>query len=222
VLVYWQKRGLELKGEYIRVFSSGHLVVILRLWYHSSMANKKKKLDELKIPTDLVNNTPNTYQVADELEKQLNAFGKDVVNMMTYGTMPELVDLSWEVYEKFKRGELQDLAGSDAELKRFFEFKKKDLVIKLLGFLEIASNALLDPSKMKGSSLKEITHSLKITLDMLNALHGTSEPKKHEHTHTHKVAKNVEEIDARLAETRQQLDAIEAEFEETTDESNHI
>lgn len=185
------------------------------------MANKRKKLDEVKIPTELVDNQPNSYVAADELEKQLDTFGKDIVQMMTYGSMPELVDLSWQMYDKFKRGEVKELTGTDEELRKFFEFKKKDLIVKLLGFLDIASNSLMDPAKMRGSSLKEITYSLKITLDMLNALHGTSVAKKVEHTHTHKV-ESIKDVDERLAQTKRELEAIEAEYEDVNNDESHI
>jgi len=180
---------------------------------------KRKKLEELNIPTDVVNNTPNKYYAADELDKQLDAFGKNIVAMMTYGTMPELVELSWQVYEKFKNGEIKDLTGTDDELRAFFEFKKKDLIIKLLGFMEIASNTLLDPAKMRGASIKEITHSLKLTLDMLNALHGTTPPKKVEHTHK---IESVQDLDERIAKTKEQLDAIDADYEEVQHDSSRI
>ena len=142
------------------------------------MARKKRAVGELKIPKEVVESQPNTYLAADELEKQLGVFGKDIVNMMTYGSMPELIQLSWEMYDKFKRGEIQDLGGTDEELRKFFDFKKKDLIVKLLGFMELASTALMDPEKVKYANLRDLTNSLKLTLDILNALHGTSPAKE--------------------------------------------
>lgn len=185
------------------------------------MAGRRKKLNDLQLPEESLKAQRNKYVVADDLDKQLNIFGKDIVTMMTYGTMPELLDLSWQMYEKFKNGDVKELTGTDEELRKYFEFKKKDLIVKLLGFLEVASNSLLEPSKLKGASLKELTHSLKITLDMLNALHGTQIAKKVEHTHTHKV-ETVQDIDARLAQTKKELEAIEAEFEEVPNIDSHL
>jgi hypothetical protein len=176
----------------------------------------KKTVGELKIPKEIMDNQPSSYLAAADLEKQLDMFGKDVVSAMTYGTMPELLNLSWDMYDKFKRGEIQDMGGTDDELRRFFDFKKKDLIIKLLGFMDLASTSLLDPDKAKYANLRDLTASLKVTLDMLNALHGTSIAKKVEHTHTHKL-EDVKDIDARLEQTRQELEAIEAEYEDVED-----
>lgn len=183
------------------------------------MARKKRAVGELKIPEETIKNQPNSYIAADELEKKLDLFGKDVVDLMTYGSMPELINLSWDMYDKFKRGEVKDLGGTDEELRKFFDFKKKDLIIKLLGFMDLASAALLDPDKAKYASLKDLTASLKVTLEMLNALHGTSTAKRVEHTHTHKLEK-VEDIDERLEQTRRELEAIEAEYEDVDRETD--
>lgn len=177
---------------------------------------RRKSAQELSIPKDLIENQPNKYLMADELEKKLDTFGKDVATMMAYGSMPELLELSWEMFEKFKKGEIKELEGSDKDLQEYFAFKKKDLIVKLLGFMDMASNALLDTNKIKHSSIKEITNSLKITLDMLNALQGTSIAKKVEHTHVHEV-KHVDDLDERIRKTKEELDSIEAEFEDVTD-----
>ena len=82
-----------------------------------------RKGTELKIPKEVIDSTPNAYVAAQELEKKLDIFGKDVVEAMTYGTMPELLDMSWDMYSLFKEGKVKDLTGTDKELEEYFKFK---------------------------------------------------------------------------------------------------
>jgi len=172
---------------------------------------RRRKLPEKLLPPETIEQDKNSYIETDLLEKQLDTFGTDIVNMMTYGAMPELITLSWEMFERFKRGEIKELEGSDKELEEFFLFKKKDLVVKLMGFVELCSNALLNSEKINAASLKDITQSLKVSLDMINTLSGASISKKVEHTHTYKI-EHVHEVDEKIRKAKEELDAIEAEF----------
>lgn len=176
-----------------------------------SNMSKGRKSRELQIPKEIVDAHPSSYVAAKDLEKKLDVFGKDVVELMTYGSMPDLLEMSWDMFRDFKEGKVSELTGTDEELAEYFKFKKKDLVIKLLGFMDLASNSLLDETKFKNSNLRDLTASLKIVMDMLQALHGTKMQKEVTHTHVHTVG-TIVEVDAKLKQTREEIDAIEAEY----------
>lgn len=151
-----------------------------------------------------------------ELEKKISQVNNSVSELILAGA-PNLTQLSWELYEKYRRGELQTYFDDDKELEAFYKMKKKEVIANLITFLSIASAAVVDPDKIRNSSIKDVALAMKAAVDLINGMMG--EPDKHYvHTHEHVIKKTPEQIREELHENKQKLEAIEAEFKQIKEE----
>ncbi len=149
-----------------------------------------------------------------ELETRLDAANSKITELAMYGKTPDLLKMSWENYELFKKGLLPKYFGDDeAQLQEFYNDKRKEFVLKLVTFIDVASNHLVDDNKLKEASLKEISSSIKLALDMVSSLVGIEQSTVVKHEHTVDIASLSEaQIGDKIKEAKETLSAVEAEF----------
>jgi hypothetical protein len=174
---------------------------------------RKKKTRDLAVDLDDVANDKDTIQHTKDLETHLDKVNHEVAELVLYGATPDLAQLSWDLYDKWKKGDLETYFEDDAELKAFYDERKKEMILRMTTFMEVASIAMLDRDKIKGSNLRDLATSLSTVAKVVDGLIGEKNVQQVEHTHKHAVV-DAEELDSKLKETRDKLKAVEAEFEE--------
>jgi len=158
-----------------------------------------------------------------DLEKLLDSVNEKITDLAMYGSTPDLLKLSWENYELFKKGLLPKYFGdSEDELQEFYDNKSRELVLKLMTFIDVASTSLVDESKLKEATLREVTASIKLAMDMVGSIVGAEKVIKHEVEHV--VSLTEEELDKKIKEAKDKLNTIDAEFEasEPPDDSTNF
>ena len=175
--------------------------------------HKNKKLTKIELTDEQVQKKAYIMHT-DELEKRLDQTGEDLAQLAMYGSTKDLLKLSWENYELFKKGMLpQYFQDGEEEVQQFYDDKRKELILKFTTFIDIASNHLIDEDKLKKASLKEVSSSIKTALDMLQALVGKETHKVVENKHTMDVALSEQQINEKLKTARDKLNAVDADFE---------
>lgn len=165
---------------------------------------------------------PDTLNLAT-LDKELTKVNSDVANILIRGSSPSLVDLSWKLYEQYKAGDLSEVVSDEQELKFYCDFKKKELVMRFIAFLDLASKAILNQQKLDLASVKEISSAMTSVASLINNFLGEANKiVKHDHIHEIRQIEDPDELNKRIQENQKKLQAIECEFEmvKTTEDSS--
>jgi len=158
------------------------------------------------------------------LDSDLSKINSEVADMLMNGGSPDLTQMSWKLYEQYVNGDLQSVIQDQSELKDYCDFKKKELVMRFIAFMDMASISILNRDKLDLASIKEISGAMTNIAGLINNFLGeASKIVKHDHVHQIKDIKDPEEINRRIQENQEKLRAIEVQFEEvpTTKEEGH-
>lgn len=177
------------------------------------MGRKKKLVPIPLADIDKAATEDAAYVHAKDLEEYLKKANADTQEILLTGSVADLTQLSWALYEKFKKGQLKTHFEDDKEIEQFYKLKSQELIIKLMGFLDMASSHILDTQKLSRANIREITLAMNAVSTMLNNIMDKPSMKV-DHQHTHKLAKDSEELNRRVQENKEKLAAIDAEFEE--------
>lgn len=173
---------------------------------------------KVKVDIDKVKHQKDEIRYTKELEAQLEEENAKMMELMLYGSCPDLAQLTYENYAKFKEGNLPTYFDGDQEIEEFFNLKKKEIILRLTTFLDAASVAMLNSDKIKTANLNELSKALSTSVAILNDLMGTKKPAQ-EHIHKHAVVDKEDlSTDERLQRAREKLKAIDAEYEEIVKE----
>jgi hypothetical protein len=183
------------------------------LCYNQKMPKEKR----VKVNIDKVKEQQDEIRYTKELEMQLDEDNAKMMELMLYGSCPDLAQLTYENYQKFKAGNLTTYFDDDQEIEEFFKIKKKEIILRLTTFIDAASVAMLNQDKLKASNLSELSKALSTSVAVLSDLMGTKKsPVVHEHKHA-VVDKEDLTTDQRIEKARKKLEILDAEYSEITD-----
>jgi len=175
-------------------------------------------MDKRSIEIDLENLPDDSHLVmsADELEKNLDEAGEQLMDLALYGNAPDIADISYKLYADYKKGLLPKVFEDDDELMQFYQDRKKETVLKLTAFIQAAGTALLDSDKIEVASVRDLTASIGQALKLIQGMVGADNKTVVEHDHKHDVSKDMSEkdINERVRIAQDKLNAIDVEVEE--------
>lgn len=149
---------------------------------------------------------------SEDLEKGLEKVNQEITDIVISGTTDTLTELSWELYEKFKKGQLKTYFEDDKELESYYKIRRQEAVLKMITFMDLATTSILNQKKLDMATIKELTSSMQTVSNLINTMLGqASTIVDHRHKHT---VQSEDEIKERMKHTKKRIDAIDAEFEE--------
>jgi hypothetical protein len=175
------------------------------------MGRSKKKL---RIDVDALNQVKDEVKSSKELEDSLDETNEHITQLMLYGRIPNLSELTWKNYKLFKQGRLDTTVKEDADMEAFFKYKKREISLRFITFLDMASAAILDENKMEKANLKELTSSLHQVMSIMSVILG-KEATGRGSTIININDKNSD-LEGRLERVKKELETVEAEYEEIT------
>lgn len=155
----------------------------------------------------------------EDLENQLKSHNEHFAILMEYGSIPDLTQLSWKMYDRYKKGLLPKYFEDDEDdIRRFYSIKRQELILQLSTFLSIVVNHMLDPEKLANTSSKDLASSMQIALTMLHSLMG-KEDKTIKHSVKHGLENMTEQdVETKLNQLKEKLTplagATDVEYEE--------
>jgi len=132
--------------------------------------NKKKKSIKLSPDKDISSDVMiiDPDEITQALEN-IDSAGEDIL----FNDVYKLTDMSADNYNKFKKGLLpRYFADDDNEIDVFFDYKRRAYILNLITFLDLAMNKLVDPEKLQKASLRDLTTTLKTSLELVQHMAG--------------------------------------------------
>ena len=117
-----------------------------------------------------------------ELDEQLKKVNSEITDVLLLGATPELVKLTSEMYENYLNGKLESTLINEHELVEFINERKKQIALKLISFMDLASTAALNSKKLERASIKDLTSAMQFAMQILNSLMDKAPPTT---THIH-------------------------------------
>ena len=147
-----------------------------------------------------------------DLEDGLKKVNEEVTDIIISGTPDNLTNLSWDLYDKFKKGQLKEYFEDDKDLEAYYKIRRQEAVIKMITFMDLATTEILNKRKLDIATIKELTSAMQTVSNLINNMMGqASTIVDHRHKHT---IQNEDEIKERMQHTKKRIDTIDAEFEE--------
>lgn len=147
-----------------------------------------------------------------ELEEGLEKVNQEVTDIIISGTTDNLTQLSWDLYEKFKKGQLKSYFEDDKELESYYKIRRQEAILKMITFMDLATSEILNKKKLDIATIKELTSAMQTVSNMINTMMGQASTIV-DHRHKHSIA-NEDEIKERMQHTKKRIESIDAEFEE--------
>ena len=188
------------------------------MFFYGILKNMPRGHKKVKVDIDKVKQHKDEIRYTADLEKQLEEENARTMELMLYGSCPDLAQLTYELYSKFKSGNLVTYFEDDQEIEEFFNLKKREIILRLTSFIDAASVAMLDKEKLQTANLSELSKAVSTSVSVLNDLMGTKKPAQ-EHIHKHAVVDEESlSTEQRIERARKKLQVLDAEYEEIAKE----